>query len=145
MFGGYPAADVINNSEFTWSAYWAIVVEELLYVGSIFMKTIVCALVISLALSDITTAQLSCQQTGDFTYCDNGQTFQRNGNFTYDNQGHSWQNNGSFTYGSDGTTYQHNGNFTYDNNGNTWQRNGNFTYGNDGSACQQVGAFTYCD
>jgi hypothetical protein len=76
------------------------------------------------------TAQVvSRQEIGAFTYCSNGQTFQRNGNFTYDNQGNSWQHLGNFTYGSNGTTYQH---------------LGDVTYGSDGTTCQRIGQFTYC-
>jgi flagellar basal body rod protein FlgG len=100
------------------------------------MKSAICAFAIWLVLGVASSAQVSCQDVGNFTYCNNGQTFQHNGDFTYDNEGHSWQHNGNFTYGSDGSTYQHNGNFTYDNQGNTWQRNGNFTYGPNGSTCQ---------
>jgi hypothetical protein len=91
------------------------------------------------------SAQVSCQDNGAFTYCNNGQSFQRNGSFTYDNHGNSWQHNGNFTYGSDGTSYQRNGAFTYDNRGNSWQQNGNFTYGSNGTSCQRVGSFTYCN
>jgi len=51
------------------------------------MKTITLAAAICLALWDASIAQVSCQNSGNFTYCSNGRTFQRNGNFTYDNQG----------------------------------------------------------
>jgi hypothetical protein len=52
------------------------------------------------------TAQVSCQQFGNQTYCSNGQNFQQFGNQTYDNRGNSWQDFGNQTYGSNGTVCQ---------------------------------------
>ena len=42
------------------------------------MKAAIAALIISLSLSTVSNAQVSCEQVGNFTYCDNGQHFQNN-------------------------------------------------------------------
>jgi hypothetical protein len=59
------------------------------------------------------TAQVSCQQFGNQTYCSNGQNFQQFGNQTSDNRGNSWQDFGNQTYGSNGTVCQRFGSSTY--------------------------------
>jgi hypothetical protein len=55
-----------------------------------------------LAVGDVARAQVSCQQFGNQTICNNGQTFQRFGNQTYDNRGTSWQQFGNQTFASNG-------------------------------------------
>jgi hypothetical protein len=66
----------------------------------------------AVAISNPATAQLACQQFGNQTYCNNGQTFSAYGNQTYDNRGNSWQSYGNMTYGPGGP-YQTYGNQTY--------------------------------
>jgi hypothetical protein len=109
------------------------------------MKIAVGVLGVFMGLCGLANAQLSCEDHGNSTYCNNGQTFQRNGNYIYDNHGNSWQRNGNSTYGSRGTSYQQNGNTTYDSNGNSWQRNGDYTFGSNGTTCQRTGTFIYCN
>ena len=92
-------------------------------------KTTLLVAVALVAFALPASAQLSCQQVGSNTYCNNGQTFQRIGPNIYDNNGNSWQKVGPNTYGSDGTTYQRVGPNTYDNHGNSWQRIGPDSYG----------------
>jgi hypothetical protein len=91
------------------------------------MKAAIAALIISLSLSTVANAQVSCEQVGNSTYCDDGQHFQHN-------QGNSSQHQGNFPYGSDGSTYLRYNNFP----------DGNFTYGSNGAPCQRIGHFTYC-
>jgi hypothetical protein len=93
----------------------------------------------------VSSAQVSCQQLGNRTVCNNGQTFQRFGNRTYDNRGNSWQQFGNQIYGSDGSTYQQFRNQTYDNRGNSWQQFGNQTYSSNGRSCQRFGNKVYCN
>ena len=95
------------------------------------MKAVIAALIVSLSLSTVANAQVSCEQVGNFTYCDNGQHFQHT-------QGNSSQHQGNFTYGSDSSTYLRYNNFPFGSDG------GNFTYGSNGAPCQHIGHFTYC-
>jgi hypothetical protein len=108
------------------------------------MKIALGALVLCLAFGGTSHAEVTCQNSGNYTYCNNGQTFYRNGNYTYDNRGHTWQQTGNFTYSSKGKVYQRNGNYIYDSRGHTWRQTGDYTYGPHG-ACQRVGAYTYCN
>src|SRR5439155_6467569 len=98
----------------------------------------------SLLLPDPTSAQVSCQQFGNQTFCSNGQTFQRFGNQTFDNRGNSWQQFGNQTFGSRGDSYQQFGNQTFDNRGNSWQQFGNQTFGSNGTSCQRFGNQVFC-
>src|SRR6478672_7503297 len=75
-----------------------------------------CAFIIqAFPLVDTVSAQVSCQQFGNQTFCNNGQSFQQFGNQTFDNRGNSWQQFGNQTFGSQGDSYQRFGNQTFDN------------------------------
>jgi hypothetical protein len=77
------------------------------------VPTTVTPMAILAGSAGMATAQVSCQQFGNQTYCSNGQNFQQFGNQTYDNRGNSWQDFGHQTYGSNGTVCQRFGSSTY--------------------------------
>jgi hypothetical protein len=77
------------------------------------VPTTVTLMAILAGSAGMATAQVSCQQFGNQTYCSNGQNFQQFGNQTYDNRGNSWQDFGNQTYGSNGTVCQRFGSSTY--------------------------------
>jgi hypothetical protein len=77
------------------------------------VPTTVTLMAILAGSASMATAQVSCQQFGNQTYCSNGQNFQQFGNHTYDNRGNSWQDFGNQTYGSNGTVCQRFGSSTY--------------------------------
>jgi hypothetical protein len=77
------------------------------------VPTTVTPMAILAGSAGMATAQVSCQQFGNQTYCSNGQNFQQFGNQTYDTRGNSWQDFGNQTYGSNGTVCQRFGSSTY--------------------------------
>jgi hypothetical protein len=78
---------------------------------------------------------LSCYQSGNYTYCNDGTSYR-----TEQNSGSS---NSYTTYGSNGSMSQTNGNFTSGTGGSAI-RSGNYSYGSDGSTCSRIGNMINC-